>query len=158
MGKDAKAPAEKIFYTKQFLTLLCIGRRGAFEQGLYDGVAVGKIKHREDIDSLYTATMKPYDLFFEAEPERKIEWLDKRLVFDDPLYNVNYLYAILVTCQLYQQAHIDPKKFAVNYRNLLENGYPAPANILLKKYMGINYDNRTLLSGTLDLFSAKCKN
>lgn len=160
LEKHAKTPAAEIYYTQQFLTLLtreifASAEEGAFEQGLYDGVANGTIKERKDIDSLYVGTMKPYDLFFDAEPERKSEWMDKRLVFDDPLYNVNYLYAILVTCQLYQQAHDAPKKFALNYRSLLENGFPAPADVLLKKNMGINNDIQTMLSSTLDLFKSK---
>jgi oligoendopeptidase F len=67
--------------------------------------------------------MNKYDIFFPQEPERKSEWIQRRLFFEDPLYNINYLYAILVACKFYDIAHRDPQKFADNYNKLLRNGF-----------------------------------
>ncbi|OKS84775.1 M3 family metallopeptidase [Mucilaginibacter polytrichastri] len=160
MRKQASTPQAKAFFTKQFLDKLSLevftsAEEGTFEQGLYDGVATGKINTRRDIDSLYTGIMNQYDIYFAGEPQRRSEWINKRLVFDDPLYNVNYLYAILVSCKLYNMQHAYPKGFAMKYNVLLKNGFDAPAEDLLKKQMGFGLDNNALLNGTLQIMKDK---
>lgn len=162
LQKQATTVYAKAYFTKQFLDKLSLevftsAEEGAFEQGIYDGAATGGINNRADVDSLYSGIVQQYDLFFTAEPERKSEWINKRLLFDDPLYNVNYLYAILISCKLYQQAHDDPTHFAAQYAALLKNGFDAPAQALLKKYMGFDLDNQTLLNSTLGLMERKIK-
>jgi oligoendopeptidase F len=99
--------------------------------------------------------MNKYDIYFAGEPQRRSEWINKRLVFDDPLYNVNYLYAILVSCKLYAMVHQDPTGFTAKYTALLKNGFDAPANDLFKKFMGFNLDNEALLNSTLQLMQNK---
>jgi oligoendopeptidase F len=160
LEKQEKTNTGKAFYTKQFLDKLSheiftSAEEGAFEQGVYDGVAGGSINTREDVDKLYAGIMNKYDSYFPTEPLRQSEWINKRLVFDDPLYNVNYLYAILVSCKLYQQQHADPKAFAVKYTALLKNGFDAPADDLLKKFMGFSLDSGSLLKDALGLMKDK---
>ncbi len=160
LQKQATTTPGKAYFTKQFLDKLSLevftsAQEGAFEQGLYDGVSRGKINTRQDIDSLYAGIMNQYDIYFANEPQRRSEWINKRLVFDDPLYNVNYLYAILVSCKLYNMQHADPKGFAIKYTALLSNGFDAPAEDLLKKYMGFGLDNDALLNGTLQIMKDK---
>ncbi len=160
LQKQATTTAGKAYFTKQFLDKLSLevftsAQEGVFEQGLYDGVSTDKINTRQDIDSLYAGIMNQYDIYFANEPQRRSEWINKRLVFDDPLYNVNYLYAILVSCKLYNMQHADPKGFAIKYTALLSNGFDAPAEDLLKKYMGFGLDNDALLNGTLQIMKDK---
>lgn len=160
LQKQATSTAAKAYFTKQFLDKLSLevftsAQEGAFEQGLYDGVAAGNINTRKDIDSLYAGIMNQYDIYFANEPQRRSEWINKRLVFDDPLYNVNYLYAIMVSCKLYSMQHADPKGFAIKYTALLSNGFDAPAEDLLKKFMGFGLDNKALLNGTLQIMKDK---
>lgn len=156
LEKQEKTNAGKAFYTKQFLDKLSheiftSAEEGAFEQGLYDGVTSGSIKTREDVDKLYAGIMNKHDSYFSAEPMRKSEWISKRLMFDDPLYNVNYLYAILISCKLYQQQQAEPKAFAAKYTTLLKHGFDAPADDLLKKFMGFSLDSSSLLKDALGL-------
>lgn len=151
---------DKAYYTRQFLNTLAhelftSAEEGTFEQQLYDGVARQQIKDRKDVDSLYTGIMNRYDLFFPNEPERKSEWINKRLLFDDPLYNINYLYAMLVTCKLYQQLHHDPEKFKLQYANLLKGGFDDNAETLLMRTMGFKLDHQVLLTSALDLMTSK---
>ncbi len=155
-----KTPEGKAFYAIQFLNKLAFeiyqsAEEGSFEQQLNEGVAKGTINNREDIDNLYAVIMNKYDSYFPNEPQRKSEWIRKRLVFDDPIYNVNYLYAILISCKLFQLQHNDPEHFAVNYTALLKNGFDAPANDLLKKYMGFSLDSNSLLDGALELMKKR---
>jgi oligoendopeptidase F len=150
----------KAFYTKQFTDKLAFelftsAEEGSFEQGIYDGVSNGKIHNMYDIDSLYAGIMNKYDLFFKNEPERHGEWINKRLLYDDPIYNVNYLYAILVTCKLYELVHLDPQNFSIRYSALLRNGFDASADDLLKKFMGFSLDRKDLIEGALRLMKQK---
>jgi oligoendopeptidase F len=160
LQRQAVTVKAKAFFTQQFLEKLSLevfisAQEGAFEQGIYDGTANGRMNNLADVDSLYSGIMRQYDIFFAAEPSRHSEWINKRLLFDDPLYNVNYLYAILISCKLYQQAHDDPAGFAPKYAALLKNGFDAPAGALMKKYMGFSLDNQTLLNSTLHLMQEK---
>jgi len=160
LEKQEKTIEGKAYYTKMFLDKLSLevftsAEEGAFEQGVYDGVAKGSINNREDIDSLYAGIMNKYDIYFASEPQRRSEWINKRLVFDDPIYNVNYLYAILVSCKLYTMVHETPKGFGVKYTALLKNGFNAPAEDLLKKFMGFGLDENALLKGTLQMMNDK---
>lgn len=162
LQQQATTAQAKAFYTKAFLDKLSLeiftaAEEGSFEQGLYDGVAAGRIHDRRDVDSLYAGIMGHYDQFFPSEPERKSEWINKRLVFDDPLYNVNYLYAMLLTCRLYEHAHRDPADFGRRYAALLRNGFDAPADELIRKFMGFGLDNQALLRSALELMERRTK-
>ncbi|WP_162842670.1 M3 family metallopeptidase [Mucilaginibacter pineti] len=160
LKKQAATTEAKAFYTKALLDKLSLeiftaAEEGSFEQALYDGTAAGRVRDRKDVDSLYSGIMQQYDLFFTSEPERKSEWINKRLLFDDPLYNINYLYAMLLSCRLYQQAHDDPADFARRYGELLKNGFDASANDLIKKYMDFGLENESLLQSTIMLMQAQ---
>jgi oligoendopeptidase F len=65
------------------------------------------------------------------------------------------LYAILISCKLYQVQHADPKGFAVKYTALLKNGFDAPADDLLKKFTGFSLDSGSLLKDALGLMRDK---
>lgn len=160
LEKQEKTIQGKAYYTKMFLDKLSLevftsAEEGTFEQEIYDGVAKGNINNSEDVDSLYAGIMNKYDIYFAGEPQRRSEWINKRLVFDDPIYNVNYLYAILVSCKLYAMVHEDPKGFPAKYTALLKNGFNAPAEDLLQKFMGFGLNEDALLKGTLQMMNDK---
>lgn len=160
LEKQEKTNEGKAYYTKLFLDKLSLevftsAEEGAFEQGIYDGVTNGSINTRKDVDELYSKIMDQYDTYFAGEPQRRSEWINKRLLFDDPLYNVTYLYAMLVSCKLYEMVHDNPKQFALKYTRLLKNGFDAPAEDLLKQFMGFKLDNEALLNSTLQLMRSK---
>lgn len=160
LEKQATTKDAKAYYTRQFADKLAreiftSAEEGAFEQGLYDGVAARKINGLKDINTLYSGIMSRYDRYFPTEPERQSEWINKSLVFEDPLYNANYLFAMLVTCKLYQQHLNDPKHFAQNYNALLSHGFDRPVKELLKKYMGIDLNYSDLLNDALTLMRNK---
>jgi hypothetical protein len=157
---SAGTVAAKRYYTRRLVDFLShelftSAEEASFEQGLYEGVADRRITTGKDIDSLYGQVMNQYDVFFPQEPVRKSEWIQRRLFFEDPLYNVNYLYAILVACKLYDIAHADPSGFVVHYNQLLKNGFDDSANHLLKRYMGFSAGQQDLLAGALALMKGK---
>lgn len=160
LTNSSRSSDSKAFYTKTFIDeladqLFTCAEEGSFEQGIYDGVSAGKIKNQKDIDSLYAGIMNKYDLFFKDEPERHAEWVNKRLLYDDPIYNVNYLYASLVACKLYELLHKDPENFAIHYNALLRNGFNASADDLLQKFMNFRIDETQMVEGAIGLMNKK---
>jgi oligoendopeptidase F len=77
--------------------------------------------------------------------------MGKLQLFRDPLNLVNYLYAGLVACKLYEMSEADPTDFQKRYAALLREGFDAPANDLIQKNMGFSLDGDSLLDGALKL-------
>lgn len=160
LQRTSRSTTERHYYASLFCEKLAhevytSAQEGAFEQGLYEGVAAGTLTTRADVDSLYARIMTPSDLFFAAEPARRSEWVGKRLLFDDPLYNVTYLYAMLVAVKLYQQVHARPRWFAPRYLALLQHGFDAPAGELLQRYLGFGLNHQELLGEAEQLLDAQ---
>ena len=128
---------------------------GGFEQGLYDGVATGNIHNCDDLDKLNAAILDKYELFAPDESELRLGWMRKRLLFEDPLYLVNYLYAALVACKLYEMDLANPKDFPLRYVGLLREGFDAPGTDLLRKNMGFTLDRDQLIDGALQLMERR---
>jgi len=160
---SAKTIQAKSYYTKRLTDFLAheiftSAEEASFEHALNDNVATGKVSNGNDIDDIYSGIMNKYDVFFQQEPERHSEWIQRSLFFEDPLYNVNYLYAILVACKFYNIAHHNPQLFAKNYNALLRNGFDDSADHLLKKYMGFNLGHQDLLNGAIELMNKEIVN
>ena len=125
------------------------------EQGIYDGVTAGKINDGSDLDSLSAKILNQYELFAADEPELRKNWMRKRLLYEDPLYLVNYLYAALVACKFYEMDKANPDDFQKRYMALLREGFDAPAADLIQKNMGFTLDGDELLSGALKLMQRR---
>jgi oligoendopeptidase F len=77
-------------------------------------------------------------------------WMRKSLLFEDPLYLVNYLYAAVVAVALYDKAESD-KNFAVEYEAFLRRGeYADPQTMLLS--IGIRLDDPDVVKPVVKLF------
>jgi oligoendopeptidase F len=146
-----KAAYSRIFADKLAREIFISAEEGSFEQNLYDEVAAGKIHGFQDINILYAGIMRTYDANFDQIPERQNEWIAKRLVFEDPLYNANYLFAILITCKLYTLHQQDPQHFAAKYHAMLSQGFNAPAASLLGQHFNIKLNYNELLKDALKL-------
>ena len=126
-------------------------RSGELEQSLYDGVTAGTIRNADDIDKLNGGILDQYESFASQEPSMRLNWMRKRLMINDPIYLVTYLYAGLVACKLYEMNQADPAAFAKQYTALLSAGFDASASDLLKRNMGFSLDGKSLLDGALAL-------
>jgi oligoendopeptidase F len=80
-------------------------------------------------------------------------WMRKSLLFQDPLYEVNYLYAALVAVALYDRSHSDPE-FVAKYEALLSRGFYAKPQALLAT-MNISLDDPALVKSASSLFQTK---
>jgi oligoendopeptidase F len=78
-------------------------------------------------------------------------------MYDDPFYDMNYVYGALLALKFYQMYTKDPKDFASRYIALMRNGFDAPPEILLKRFLGVDVHDPHLLSDALNIIEAKVK-
>jgi oligoendopeptidase F len=141
--KDSRSPAEVVFYQEKFLDKLVhevftSAEEGTLEQGLYEGVAAGTITDAAGIDALKSGN-----------------WMKKDLLYEDPLYLVNYLYAALVACRFHAMSEADPEGFRIRYLALLKQGYDSSGDAALRRTMGFGLDAEALLGDALALMSER---
>jgi oligoendopeptidase F len=158
--REASSPAEKIYFQERFLDKLAhevftSAEEGAFELGLYSDVAAGRIADARDLDALNGRIIGDYELFSAAEPGMKGGWMKKKLMFEDPLYLINYLYAALVACKFYELDKADPKDFQARYVAFLKEGFDLPADALLKKHFDFGLDANPLFEGVVKLMTER---
>jgi oligoendopeptidase F len=125
------------------------------EQAIYDGVAGGRIRNAADLDALTRTTLGTYDIWSASEPDRPHVWMTKQLMFEDPLYLVNYLYAGLFATKAYAMMKADEPGFRHRYLAYLEQGFDAPPRVLLKRLFGRDIPIERLVSDDMDIFKAK---
>jgi oligoendopeptidase F len=78
-------------------------------------------------------------------------------MYEDPLYNVNYVYGGLLALKYYQLYSRDREAFVPRYIALLKNGFDAPPAALLKKFLDIDLFDSSLLTDDLNLLDHRLK-
>ncbi len=156
----AKTPVEREYALERLLRklsaeLFMSAEETAFERSLYTEANGHPLLDKASIDAIYRKSIAPYEYWPMSDVGNSREWMRKSLLFDDPLYLVNYLYAAVVAVALYDRSHTDPG-FAANYERLLRRGFDAPPQTLLAS-MGIRLDDPALVKAASRLFQAKTK-
>ena len=77
----------------------------------------------------------------------------KSLVFEDPLYLVNYLYASVIAVSLFDKSQSDPG-FADKYEALLRRGFDTEPQAMLAS-LGIRLDDPALVKPAARLLAKK---
>ena len=154
----AKTPVEKKYALERLLAKLSLelfvsAEETAFERSLYAETVGGPLLERAKIDSLYQASIAPYEYWPVSDIGQSRGWMRKALVFEDPLYLVNYLYASVIAVALYDKSHTDPE-FATRYEALLRRGFDSEPETLLAS-LGIRLDDPALVKPAARLFSEK---
>ncbi|HEY5338033.1 MAG TPA: M3 family metallopeptidase [Rhizomicrobium sp.] len=150
LAAHAATPAEKRYYDEQFLDVKGLdyirgAQDAALEQAFYDGVAAGTLHNADDLDALTLKIDSRFSQWPEKFPELKNRWAALQLAYEDPLYNVNYLYGGLLALQYYKLWKASPQAFAASYVALLQNGFnDTPAN-LLKRFLKIDLNDEAAL-------------
>jgi oligoendopeptidase F len=157
--RDSNSPAERIYYQEKFLDKLSheiftSAEEGLLEQGLYEGVAAGTITDSAGIDALNGAILNRFAVDGASQAGN---WMKKDLLYEDPLYLLNYLYAALVACRFHAMSEADPEGFRTRYLALLKQGYDTPSDEALRRTMGFGLDAVPLLDDALRLMSERTK-
>jgi oligoendopeptidase F len=134
------------------IQLFTSAEEGTLEQSIYDGVMAGRIKNAADLDSLSLALWREYELWPAMETQYAHVWITKSLMYEDPLYLVNYLYAGLLATKMFDMVTHDAAGFQKRYTALLRAGFYAPPQELLRTFFGRDLSQQQLVEdgmGTL---------
>lgn len=153
-------PALKAFYLEQFLEVKGLEVfRGAqdaeLEQRIYDGVEADTVKNADGLDALTQQVLTRYTVWGEVHPELRGSWMLSRLMYEDPLYLVNYLYAGILSLKYYELYQKNPAEFSKGYCALMRNGFNDTPARLLKRFLGIDFGNPALLADGMRLLENK---
>ena len=157
-GVMAKTPVEREHALKSFIGRLSVdlfitAEEAGFERSLYTEASGQPLLDRAKIDSIYRDAIAPYEYWPMSDVGTSRAWMRKSLLFQDPLYLVNYLYASLVAVALYERSHTDPQ-FSSKYEALLSRGFDADPQVLLAS-MNIRLDDPALVKAASRLLQAK---
>ena len=115
------------------------------ESAIYRGVVGGTVRTAGDLESLTTEVLGRYDPVGATAPGADLYWAKDRLFFADPLYDVSYLYAGLLSVRYFADFEANPKAFSTRYVALLRNGFTDTPQALERKFLGIDLANEAAL-------------
>src|ERR1039458_4901831 len=151
MAEHAHEPELKRYYRERWMNIKGLdafyGAQDALlEQAIYDGVSAGTVRNADDLDSLTLKIDGQFSQFPASTPELRTRWATVSLMFEDPLYDVNYVYGGLLALKYYQLYSTRPDWFVPRYIGLLKNGFNQPPAELLNQSLGIDLSGPALLN------------
>ncbi len=155
LARRATDPRLRAFYLDQFLggkgiqVIYTTAAEAALEQAVYDGVARGEIRNADDLDALTLKVMGRYSTW----PATR--WMEIPLLYEDPFYDLNYVWAGLVALNAFARYERDPATMTRGYIALLENGFDAGAAQLLRKHLGIDITSPLFVDDALAVAKAR---
>jgi oligoendopeptidase F len=152
--------AKKRYFIEQFfegkgMTMFSVAQEETLEQAIYEGVKQDKIKTADDLDLLTKQIASRYSIWADKHEQLKMQWITSTLFYEDPLYDINYVYGSLLALKYYEMYALKPKEFIPRYLNLMKNGFDAPPDVLLKRYLEIDLGDPNLVKDAVRLLEAK---
>jgi oligoendopeptidase F len=155
-----KDPQRKQYFLEQFLDgkgmiLFVAGPEAILEQAIYDGVGQDTIHDAPELDAITKAVFSKFSIWPEKQQELKHQWMMIPLMYEDPFYDVNYVYGGLLALKYYELYTRDPKHFVPQYIALMSNGFDAPPATLLKKFLNIDLNDPNLVSDAVKIIEKR---
>ncbi len=156
--QQAQDPRVKAYYLKSLLDdmvlqLFTSSEEAQLERSIYQGVAAGTLGTADDLDALTGRVLARFGQQPERYPQLRNAWIGKRLMYEDPNYLVNYLYAGLLAVQLYVQDQRDPEGFRARYLAVLGEGFDRAPNEQVAQLLGHAPDWAALVDADLQVFN-----
>ena len=153
-------PKAKAFYLEALISditfqLFGSAQEATLEQSIYDGVIAGQIKNAADLDALTLSIWSKYEIWAALEPQLAHTWITKKLLVQDPLYLVNYLYAGLLATKMFDTLKQEPVSFQKRYVTLLREGFHAPPQELLRGLFGRDLSQRQLVDDGMNILQQR---
>ncbi len=160
MAEHAGNPALQRYYRERWMNIKGLdafyGAQDALlEQAIYDGVSAGTIRNADDLDTLSLKIDAQFSQFAASTPEVRARWGAVSLMFEDPLYDVNYVYGGLLALKYYELYSTRREWFVPRYLALLKNGFNQPPAELLNLFLGIDLSGPGLLNDDLELLNRR---
>ena len=160
LAEHSVDPHLQRFYREQWLRIKGLdafyGAQDALlEQQIYDGVSAGNVRGADDLDKLTQQVDSNFSVFPATTPELRNRWAAVSLMYEDPLYDVNYVYGGLLALKYYQLYSANRAEFVPRYMALLRNGFDDAPAALLKRFLNIDLLGPSLLQDDLDLLNRR---
>jgi len=124
------------------------------EQQIYDSVAAGSVRTADDLDRISARVDSAYSVPLEGDAAGH-RWMRVRLMWEDPLYLSNYMYSGMLAVAYFARYASDSSRFVPAYLSLLREGWPAPAEELLLRHLGIRLEDPALVSDAFGLLERR---
>jgi oligoendopeptidase F len=162
MAEHAANPELKRYYRERWMDIKGLdafyGAQDALlEQAIYDGVSAGTVRNAGDLDALTVKIDSQFSQFPASTPEMKTRWAMVSLMYEDPLYDVNYVYGGLLALKYYHLYTTRHDWFVPRYVALLKNGFDAPPADLLKRFLEIDLSGPGLLEDGLTVLNTRLR-
>jgi oligoendopeptidase F len=160
LHRQATEPSRKQYFLEQFLdgkgTIMFVaGPEAELEQAVYQGATRGDIKDANDLDALTRRVYSRYSIWPERTDELKERWMMIPLMYEDPFYDVNYVYAGLLGLKYLEMYTSNREDFVPRYIALMKNGFDAPASALLKQFLGIDLNSPAFVRDAMTSVDAR---
>ena len=152
-------PRRRQFYLERFLEgkgleMFRVAPEVVVEHAVYEGVKIGTIKGAADLDALTQRTYSRYSAS-EHSDELKTQWMTITLMYEDPFYDINYVYGALLALNFYEMYSRDPERFVPRYLALMKNGFDAPPAVLLERFLDLDLHDPRLITNALRVVENK---
>ena len=147
------------FYLERFLEgkgleMFRVAPEVVVEHAVYEGVRNGTIKGADDLDAL---TQRAYsrNSASDKSDELKTQWMTITLMYEDPFYDINYVFGALLALNFYEMYSRDPERFVPRYLALMKNGFDAPPAVLLQRFLDLDLHDPRLIANALRVIENK---
>ena len=137
------------------MKLFSVAQEATVELAIYEGVKQGKIEAADDLDALTKHIGERYSIWSAKHDELKMQWITSTLFYEDPLYDINYVYGSLLALKYYEMYTHNPEPFVPRYVRLMKNGFDASPEVLLKMYLDIDLRDPRLITDAILLLENK---
>ena len=149
-------PKARVYYLEALIDdivsqIFTSAEEGTLEQSIYDGVVADRIRNAVDLDALSFSIWSKYEIWPASEPQLAHIWTTKSLMYQDPLYLVNYLYAGLLATKMFDMVKHNPAGFQKRYEDLLRKGFYAPPADLLRSFFGRDLPQQELVDDGMNI-------
>lgn len=153
-------PQRRRYFLEQFfegkgMTLFSVAQEEALELAIYDGIKAGRITGADDLDTLTKQIAGRYSIWAARHDELRMQWITSSLFYEDPLYDINYVWGALLALKFYEMYSRDPRSFTPRYIALMKNGFDAPPEVLLRRYLDIDMRDPRILTDAARLLESK---
>ena len=149
------------YYIEQFfegkgMAMFFVAQDAALEQAIFDGVAQGTLVDANSLDLLAKQVNARYSIWSDNCAELNMRWMTNSLFYEDPLYEINYVYGSLLALRYYEMFERDREWFIQRYIELMGHGFDAPPAVLLDRFLNIDLNNTgPLIAGAVQLLERK---
>jgi len=155
-------PGLKIFYLEQFLegkgtVMFVAAPEVELEHAVYDGVEKQTLNTADDLDALTKKIYSRYSIWPDKHDELKMQWMNVSLMYEDPFYDVNYVYGALLALKFYDLYSRDRAKFVPRYIALMQHGFDQTPEVQLKRFLDIDLHDPKLVANAVQVVASKIK-